>query len=283
MRLIHLMLLGLVGLATSALPVQAAESYDNCSGTITSLPATIGTQGTWCMTKDLATSMTSGAAITVTTNNVTIDCNDFKLGGLNAGEATQTIGIRALNRTNITVRNCSVRGFRVGVYLQGSGSGHLLEDSRLDGNRYVGAWLHGDGNMIRGNTVANTGFGPSNEYAGIVTWGDADIIDNTVDGVFAADATNGSTYGIVASDGSVTTVLGNRVRNIAPNGSGIAVGIWIPAGGQAVSNQLIGPGTGTAIYAFSNNACVYKDNISKYFETQASAVCTSGGGNVFLP
>ena len=73
--------------------VRAAESYDNCSGFVTSLPAVITTQGTWCLTADLATAMTSGVAITIATNNVTIDCNNFKLGGLSAGVDTTTIGI----------------------------------------------------------------------------------------------------------------------------------------------------------------------------------------------
>ncbi|HEY0661599.1 MAG TPA: hypothetical protein VGD21_09825, partial [Lysobacter sp.] len=59
-------------------PAQAAQSYDNCTGFIDSLPATITTQGTWCLRKDLSTAMSSGNAITIATNNVTIDCNDFK-------------------------------------------------------------------------------------------------------------------------------------------------------------------------------------------------------------
>ena len=71
------------GLASPA--STAAESYDSCTGFIESLPATISTQGVWCLRRNLATAMTSGNAITITVNNVTIDCNDFKIGGLAAG------------------------------------------------------------------------------------------------------------------------------------------------------------------------------------------------------
>ena len=78
-------------------PASAAESYDNCAGFITSLPAVISSQGTWCMKQDLATAVTSGFVITVATNNVTIDCNNFKLGGLAAGAGTQASGIFANN------------------------------------------------------------------------------------------------------------------------------------------------------------------------------------------
>src|SRR4249920_1444376 len=80
----------------------AAQSYDNCTGFITSLPATISTQGTWCLKQDLATAVTTGSAILINTNNVTIDCNDFKLGGLGAGLATLANGIYSLNRVNAT-------------------------------------------------------------------------------------------------------------------------------------------------------------------------------------
>src|SRR6185369_12584927 len=98
-----------------SLTCRAAESYDNCSGTVASLPAVISTQGTWCFKQDLATSITFGNAITVTTNNVTLDCNNFKLGGLAAGVGTHAYGVYAggygAGRSNITVRNCNVRGF----------------------------------------------------------------------------------------------------------------------------------------------------------------------------
>ena len=39
--------------------------------------------------------LAGGAAITIATNNVTIDCNGFKLGGLSAGPSTFANGIQA--------------------------------------------------------------------------------------------------------------------------------------------------------------------------------------------
>src|SRR5690606_24652633 len=85
-----LLLLG--GLAATQ-PARAAQSYDACTGFIDSVPATISTQGVWCLRKDLSTNITSGNAITIATNNVTIDCNDFKLGGLAAGNGSNAFGI----------------------------------------------------------------------------------------------------------------------------------------------------------------------------------------------
>jgi hypothetical protein len=60
---------------------RAAESYDNCTGFITSLPATVSTEGAWCLKQDLSTAIASGNAITISSNNISIDCHDFKLDG----------------------------------------------------------------------------------------------------------------------------------------------------------------------------------------------------------
>ena len=46
-----------LSLSLGAVPASAAESYDGCSGFITVLPATIDTQGVWCLKQDLATAI----------------------------------------------------------------------------------------------------------------------------------------------------------------------------------------------------------------------------------
>ena len=117
-------------LAFSTSPTRAADSYDSCVGTIESLPAVITVQGTWCMKSDLSTPLGSGDAIVVSTNNVTIDCNGYKLGGLAAGNGTLTTGIKIVDRLNATVRRCSIRGFYIGVGAYGGG-GHVVEESRF--------------------------------------------------------------------------------------------------------------------------------------------------------
>ena len=53
----------------------SAETFHTCVGFIDALPAVLTSQGVWCLRQDLATSLNSGFAIEVKTNNVTIDCN----------------------------------------------------------------------------------------------------------------------------------------------------------------------------------------------------------------
>jgi hypothetical protein len=207
-------------------PGFAAESYDNCSGYIDSVPATIATQGTWCLRDDLSTAMTSGNAIEIQTHNVTIDCNGFKLGGLAAGPASGAYGIMATgDRRNVTVRNCTIRGFWIGIVL--SGGGALVEDNLLDLNLTRGIEVGGQHNLVQRNHVLDTGCSFCAYSTAIHVTGDA--IDNIVSGM-ASGATNTYPVGIYL-DGIGTVARGNRVQGLVVNGEGNAMGIW--AGGMA--------------------------------------------------
>jgi hypothetical protein len=251
-------------------PVRAAESYDNCIGFIDSLPAVISTQGTWCLNKDLSTGVTSGAAITVNTNNVTIDCNDFKLGGLAAGTGTLTIGIQANSRYNITVRQCNIRGFNGGVATT-SGGGHRVENNRFDGNTLRGIDIQSPGSAIRGNLVIDTGGSTSSTASayGIYATDGVDIIDNTVNGV-APGGTNANAIGIGSNfngDGSITA---NRVRALAANGTGLDLGIYNTNSGRLVvrDNDVQGNGNAGSIgIRCITNQGTARGNIISGFDT----------------
>lgn len=265
-------------------PALAAESYDSCKGFIDSLPAAIGTQGTWCLRKDLGTGIASGNAIMVSTNNVTIDCNGFKLGGIAAGAGTNAYGIRAEGRVNINVRHCNVRGFRAGIYLTGtSGGGHIVEDNRLDGNTWVGISVTGDGSVIRRNQVRDTGGSTLGNVAyGIFALFNVDVLDNIIDGVLPAPSSQGYSqpYGIGTSQNSGGRIHGNSIRGL------VALGIFEPRGIDNQSslrihlrdNDLSGDGSGTGLHCDSNLGTA-KDNIVNGFGTGISG-CSNSGGNV---
>ena len=263
----------------------AAESYDNCTGFITSLPTVINTEGTWCFKRDLATSMTSGNAITISTNNVTIDCNDFKLGGLAAGAGTSTIGIYANNRLNAAARHCNVRGFWIGIGFGGSGGGHTVEDNRLDGNTYTGVLATGDGSVVRRNLIFNTGGSPGSGAVGIAVNYAVDVLDNTVSGVTATGGSNGNAFGISTQISyGVSVVAGNRVRDLIADGSGQARGFSALLAQPVVlrGNDFVGNGSATSIgmscFTSSGHA---KDNVINGFATGISG-CTDDG-NVIAP
>jgi hypothetical protein len=233
---VFLLLAGSIAASRSA---RAAESYDNCTGFIDSVPATISTQGTWCLRHDLATNLTSGNAIEIATNNVTLDCNDFKLGGLAAGATSLVTGIHANYRQNVTVRHCNVRGFLTGIELI-RGAGYLVEDNLLEGNLYRGIYIFGDNSLVQHNRVFDTGGSTTySGYAGGIS-ATAGIIDNIVDGLF----TEGTTRQLIGIDGYgvSTRIAGNRVGGLESNGGGIVTGVQVHdynGGSMIAGNRIV--------------------------------------------
>jgi hypothetical protein len=251
-----LLVLACLGLAPP--PARAAASYDNCAGFIDSLPATITKQGVWCLRKDLSTAMSSGVAIGIAANNVTIDCNDFKIGGLAAGQGSQTWGVYADGRLNATVRNCSIRGFYAGLVLWGGG-GHLVENNRFDNNLLTAIMVRNGSatsNLVQHNRVYDTGGAPSST-SGIEA--EADLIENTVTGVFSS-AVGGDATGIAAY-GPGTEARGNRVRELVPGSGGSARALRarvtrITLVKNRLSNDPAQPGVGVDAYNASDTICI---------------------------
>ena len=244
-------LLVLLALVFSATPAQAETV--NCIH-ITSLPAVITVQGIYCFTGDLSTSMTTGAAINIQTNNVVLDLNGFKLGGLAAGPGTGAIGIFATDRQNITIKNGTVRGFLRGIWFDGAASqGHVVEDMRLDQNTFVSIQVQAARSIIRNNLVVATG--------GCTTCG-----------------ANADAFGITVSSSAETRVLNNDVIDTVPTGSGTAWGIRFSSalGVLAVNNRISSADNGID-YNLSSGK--YRDNITFFVTTPYTGGTDVGNNN----
>jgi hypothetical protein len=226
-------------LGATAGPAQA-ETWATCTGMITSLPAVIGEQGVWCLGQDLSTNVGSGVAITVATNNVTIDCNGFKVGNLAAGTGTAAVGIRALARRNIGVRGCNVRGFATGIELSGSvvapvsSTGHLVEDNLVEGSTTYGILVKGLNSIVRRNRLMDIGLNATTSPAAIAAIGTVDVLDNLVDGVAAAPGSYQTVWGIYASPSAGAVIARNQVRGVAAE-LGIAYGLYVAGTNGSVS------------------------------------------------
>ena len=234
--------------ATLALiPCASADETTLCNAYITALPYTISTQGHYCFDRNLATGITSGAAITINTDFVVLDLNNFKLGGGSAGPATTTAAIYAANRSNITVRNGNIRGFAYGILIEGtnnlSAKNITVENNVLDGNLVSGITVFGTTYSIRNNQVNNTGGSTSTTafnciVNGPITTGISDlgpifagtpscnsgdssgeIVGNTVMNAFPAVVVTGSPQ-VFSIIGSVVAM--NRVINQ----TGTLAAIW---------------------------------------------------------
>jgi len=273
----------------SAPAAMAAEGYDNCTGFIDAVPVVISSQGTWCLRHDVSTAVTEGSAIEIAANNVTIDCNGFKVGGLAAGVATNAAGIETIARNNATVRNCSVRGFRFGIQLSGPG-GHLVEDNRVEASTGIGIAVHG-GAMVRRNLVIDTGGSPHEGVSvGIFASyydqeGMADILDNSVHGVVASAGPSGSAsvYGIYAMY-SAGSINGNRVRGLVPRDLGVAYGIRQQSSDPLIvrDNDLIGSGGTGGAAILCHPSTLAHGNIFLAFPYGIGG-CNDYGGNDHVP
>ena len=272
-------------LAASA-PAAAAPSYDACTGTIASLPASITTQGTWCLKKDLSTALASGYAISVDTNNVTIDCNGFKLGGLAAGAATQTQGIVSEDRANVTVRDCRVRGFLRGIWLSGSKGGHLVEDTVVEGATHVGMIVEGSGSIVRRSRIVDTGGSThaccQGMATGLQTTGMVDILDNTIAGVMPLDAGewgSSNPVGILLTGGDGSRIIGNRVSDVVGTGVAVATSIQLYQTQRVDVSRNFLLGGGYGVMCESTKSLVYDNHISGGY-TLATWQCGGTGNQV---
>ena len=274
--------IALLALASACALAPAKAETTRCTE-ITSLPATITTQGAYCLHKDLSTNVNSGAAIEIKTNNVTLDCNGWKVGGLSAGISTDARGIYASNRQNITIRNCGVRGFRTGIYI-GGGAGHLIEDNRVDNSTGVGIQLSGDAITMRRNRIIDTGGKPGSvsSYGIYLSGTGTSISDNQVVNVTVTgdSSGNGYVYGIVFT-GTGHEIARNQFINLIPAGTGKAYGTY-GGGGTTVSlrdNTAMNPTptSGTGIDG-GDSVSQCRGNMSRGFTT-ALAYCTDVSGN----
>ena len=260
-------LTGLLMSSVCILPVRA-ETID-CTA-ITSLPYTITAQGVYCLTGNLSTSITSGNAIAINTNNVTLDLNGYKLGGLGAGDGTQTNGIYANQRKNITIKNGIVRGFMAGVFLEDldpftTSSGHVVKGILADQNTVAGIVATGFGNTVSHNTVVDTGGSTmENEAFGILVAGSGGkVVNNDISKTTAQSTGVASGISILFADYSLAR--NNTVTDTVKD-TGISYGIYIESttGAFLRGNNV----------ANADNGLYFSSSTGKYFNNLTFDVTT---------
>jgi len=272
---------------------RAAESYQNCTGIVTSVPAVISTEGTWCLQSDLSLGayIGSGNAIDIQSDNVTLDCNGFKLVSLGTDPTRSVLGVHSYDRSHVTVRHCDIRGFFTGVYLQGalatSNSGNRIEDNRLDGNIWIGIRIIGNSSVIRRNRVFDTHAGPHfcAGYGIVVDGANDDVMDNTISGVVASSGDGCDAYGIYTMEDAAGSVVGNRIRGVVADGIGASTGIRNDVGDRLTmrENDLVGNGAAGSIGVLCGKPTQRaRDNTINGFAS-GLAYCSDDGGNTIAP
>jgi hypothetical protein len=193
----------------------AAHAEVNLCTNIPSVPFTISAPGIYCLNTELSFPSGSGAAISIVADDVVLDFNGHLLDGLAAGPATSAYGVLALNRTNVTVRNGTVRGFSIGVFLGGRGpQNNIVEDMRSDLCTMNGLALRGQGSIARRNLVTRTGGSPTGQSIGIYGLGDGvHVTENEVVGTL--ELPGFQAVGIRVDSGTGAVVEHNVISNAA--------------------------------------------------------------------
>jgi hypothetical protein len=95
MRTIHCRLLLCAALLAASFisAPGSASAQSSCDQFIYSVPIVIYSPGLYCLANDISTSLTSGAAVQINSDDVTIDLNRHILDGLPAGKGTRATGI----------------------------------------------------------------------------------------------------------------------------------------------------------------------------------------------
>ena len=145
---------------------------------ISSLPYTIKSSGFYFVTGDLTLASGASPGITVNADNVTIDLMGFGLNGF--GAAGTGAGIDITGRSNVEIRNGTVRNFGGGgiysvttskncrinniraIFNPGPGiklvgDNHLVQNCTVSNNGGYGIWQSGGGTMITGNVINENG------------------------------------------------------------------------------------------------------------------------------
>ena len=184
----------------------------NCTD-IPAVPFTVTTPGIYCLKASLDFPAPSGIAINIASNDVVLDMNGHVLDGSAAGPTTTTYGILALDRTNVTVRNGTVRGFFIGVQLGGrSPQNNIAEDLRVDRSTTYGLVVRGQGSIARRNLVTRTGGVAGGLAIGLYGLGDGvHVVDNEVVGT--VEGAGGQAMGIRIDSGVGAVVERNVVSN----------------------------------------------------------------------
>ena len=222
--------------ALAYLAVAPCASAQTCAS-INNVPFTINSSGSYCLTRNVATSQSSGAAIEVNADNVVIDLKGFTIDGLGAGVTTRAEGVHALNRQGITVRNGRMVGFFVGVHLDvtTSSGNHVVETLRLERSRWKAIKLEGADNVMRNNLILDTGGG-----------------GHHVDGVAACE--NGFSGSVLALNNTIINV-GVGEPDASPDGMMLYCTTSV-----AIGNRLVN--VGDSGISLSGGYC--KDNVLQY-------------------
>ena len=253
------------------LTVFASEGAAQECKKVHSLPFIINVAGSYCVTEDLSTSISSstGAAIEIRADNVLLDLGGFTLTYNPPNPTAVLRGIRTFGvRRSVTVRNGTIKGFILaGVYLGADldNAGNLVENLRVQDCINLGIGVWGKGNVVRNNLIVNTvGSADVPSANAIGAFGSNNmVINNDVIGTTSVVSDDLSTStGILFNFCNQCVAEKNRIVDTESPNLNSARGIWVLIGSDVlvVDNRIIKSVFGIVFGGTATG--VYRDNIA---------------------
>ena len=195
--------------------------------------------------------------LTVGADGITIDLNGKTIGGLGVGTGA---GINAVGRSNVTVKNGTIRGFDVGVahsYNRDSTGGWLITDLRISdtvtGIRIGGARAREDVELHEDQVIGNR-------------------IRDSETGIFVFQ----TEIPVRVAENRVTGLTGEPVDQFPPS-AGTAIYCRGPAGGQTrIENNELSRNSGSGISLLFCSADIFGNGTSNNGRSGIHRVLSNG-------
>jgi parallel beta-helix repeat protein len=282
-------------------PAAARAETANCTE-IAVLPTVITVPGHYCLAKDFAQAFTgTQVPVRISADDVVLDCNDHAIRDTTAdyGQAAIHVGD---SRQGVTVRNCTVEGFYLGIHVTGyepaTSRGNTLENNVILRSHYEGIDVSGSNNRIVGNRVDGVLGDVTGNPSGITLFSfGADsgvgnvVLGNTITNIRNTTADFSYSVGITVYAVRETVIADNIISGLYNVGSDYTIGIY----GNDLRNLVIRDNTiltvpggnsndWTAAYLITDDAAadgiLCRDNVVGHWEPSFIG-CVSIGNTEF--
>jgi hypothetical protein len=246
----------------------------------------LSAEGVYCLTQDLHYSGTSGQAINITANSVTLDLNGHAVRS-NSAANVQSVGVNVAGQKYFTIIDGTIAGFSRGVAVVDDGSTHsqggLIANLKIQRSFLYGMLIACDGCVVRDNMVTDTnlpasfvGYGA----VGIAVEGTgAQVRGNRVFNTYSTMSQGQQAYGF-AVGASNSLILDNYTANEQLGSSPVTGFIISGVYDLLEKNQAQGF---TTCYWLQGAGMKYRDNLSggctDAFDGGASGSGYDLGGN----
>jgi parallel beta-helix repeat protein len=248
----------IAGLLMFAFSGARAETV-NCTE-ITALPYSISTPGAYCLAQDLKTWQAGGSGIFINASNVTLDCNGHGLTDARTNSSDK--GIWTIGRSSVTIANCRITGFSLGILLGNGSSNATIRGNTIRNATVAGMQLWGRDIRVLDNSVIDSKGSGANFIRGILVSG-FDLNTPARDLVFRGNRVVG-VWGYrptaMAIGNAIAPIIeGNHIGRIWTTTGGAGYGISLSPGARAVirDNVLTGAPSYhvTAVSADDSTVC----------------------------